>query len=171
MTQNIELINSALKSQQRTYRLFLATLIIFSSVILYWTFEPDPLTVNYVKGDNGWSTCSDRRFPLIRDVHSTKDLKVDVKEFWWNIDGVDDIDGKMNEYPHLEQSHYTLSAGTDRVFTFPKYVPKDIEVGRYRYRPHAEYRINPIKVITRDLPIQYVDVVCDYDVEKHGVMK
>lgn len=169
--RNIEVIQEALKSQQRMYRFFQVVLILLASVITYWLFEPDPLTVNYVQGDTAWSTCKDRQFPLLRDVQSSKDLNISIKQFWWNIDGIDDINGKMNEYPHSELEQYTISAGTDRIFDFPKYVPKKLEVGRYLYRPHAEYQINPIKVIRRDLPVQYVNVVCDYDEKKHGVMK
>ena len=170
MNTNLEKINKALASQRSMYRFFQFLFISISILIAYWLLEPDPLTVNYVKGDNSWSTCKNREFTLIRDVHSEKDLKVYIKEYWWEIDGINDIDGKMNEYPHIVKSEYTLSAGTDRIFEFPKYVPKKLEVGRYRYRPHAEYQINPIKVIRRDLPMQYVNVTCDYDEKKHGVM-
>jgi hypothetical protein len=141
------------------------------ALAVYWVFEPDPLEVNYVKGGMDWSACHDRKYSFSRDVKVGKDITVYVKEYWWNIDGLDDIDGKMTEFPHRSVSTYTLSAGTDRVFQFQKIVPTKLTTGRYRYRPHAEYKINPIKTIRRDLPIQYVNVLCEYDSKKHGVME
>jgi hypothetical protein len=164
-------VNHALRTLNWTLNLLLALVIGMMCVIVYWIFEPDPLTVSYAKGYTSWSLCENGQYSLIRDVQSTKDLSIKVKEFWWNIDGMDDVNGKMNEYPHKPLSFYTISAGTDRVFDFPKSVPAKLKVGRYRYRPHAEYQINPIKTIRRDLPVQYVNVVCNYDPQKHGVME
>jgi hypothetical protein len=164
-------VNHALRNLNWTLNALLALVLSMVAVIIYWAFEPDPLTVNYAKGYTSWSLCSERRYSLVRDVQSRKDLTVNIKEYWWDIDGMQDVGGKMHEYPHKPLTTYTLSAGTDRVFDFPKYVPKDLPVGRYRYRPHAEYQINPIKTIRRDLPVQYVNVVCDYDPQKHGVME
>jgi hypothetical protein len=164
-------VNHALRNLNWTLNALLALVLSMVAVIIYWAFEPDPLTVNYAKGYTNWSLCENREYSLVRDVQSSKDLTVNVKEYWWNMDGMDDVNGKMNEYPHKPLSVYTLSAGTDRVFDFPKSVPAKLKVGRYRYRPHAEYQINPIKTIRRDLPVQYVNVVCDYDEKKHGVME
>ena len=162
-------VDSSLKTLNWTLHFLgsvVAGMLIYAAYLL---LEPDPLEVNYVTGD--WSMCKDRTYKLVREVKSTKDITVSVKEFWWNIDGMDDIKGKMNEYPHKPITTYTLSAGTDRIFDFPKHVPKDLDVGRYRYRPHAEYKINHLKTIRRDLPVQYVNVACEYDVKKHGVMQ
>jgi hypothetical protein len=164
-------VNNALRTLNWTLNALLAMVLGMAAVIIYWVFEPDPLTVNYAKGYTSWSLCENREYSLVRDVQSSKDLTVNVKEYWWNMDGMDDVNGKMNEYPHKPLSVYTLSAGTDRVFDFPKAVPAKLKVGRYRYRPHAEYQINPIKTIRRDLPVQYVNVVCNYDPQKHGVVE
>lgn len=164
-------VNSSVRILAFTVNFLFAMVVAAILVVVYWIFEPDPLTVNYAKGYTNWSVCEDRRYRLIRDVQSTKDLTVYVKEYWWDIDGMMDIDGKMNEYPHKPLSVYPLIAGTDRVFDFPKAVPKDLKAGRYRYRPLAEYKVNPIKTIRRDLPVQYVQVECDYDEKKHGVME
>lgn len=163
-------VNWSIKLLGWTMNLLLASVALLGITVIYWVVEPDPLVVNYVDGKS-WSTCADRRYPLTRDVQSSKDLTVNVKEYWWDMDGMMDVNGKMNEYPHKPITVYTLSAYTDRVFTFPKAVPKDLEPGRYRYRPHAEYKVNPLKTIRRDLPVQYVNVVCNYDEKRHGVME
>lgn len=152
-------------------KIILLILLSILALFTYWAFEPDPLEVKYVDNHGNWSLCKDRTYTLVRDVKTTRDITVHIKEYWWEIDGLYDIKGKMNEYPHKPITTYTLSEGTDRIFTFPKAVPKDLKQGRYRYRPHAEYEINPIKTIRKDLPVQYVNVVCDYDKEKYGVME
>jgi hypothetical protein len=69
-----------------------------------------------------------------------------------------DVEG---EYVYGNRITYTLGAGFNEVMTFNKKVPKDILVGRYEYRPWATYKVNPIKTITRLLPVQDVVVVCD----------
>jgi hypothetical protein len=140
------------------------------ALFYHWYYEPDPLYVDYPTGDNHWSQCVERKFPLARMVKSSADLEITIKEYWWNIDGIDDSAGKLNEVP-AGYTYYSLTAGTDQKFTFPKTVPVIIGVGRYRYRPQATYRVNPIKTIVRDLPVQYVNVVCDYDIARHGVMQ
>lgn len=154
-----------------TLNAMLFTTLAMIAVIVYWAFEPDPLRVDYLPKDNGWSECSERRYQLVRAVEADKDLVVQVKEYWWDIDGMDDIDGVLNEYPHKPITTYTLKAGTRNIFKFPKHVPADLPYGRYRYRPEATYKINPIKTIVRDLPVQYVNVKCDYDKQKHGVVE
>jgi hypothetical protein len=164
-------VDSSLKFLNYTLNILALFVVGAFLLALYWVFEPDPLEVNYINGSNNWSTCVERRYALIREVKSHKDLTVHIKEYWWDIDGMRDINGKIREYPHKPVTTYTLSAGTDRIFDFPKHVPKDLDVGRYRYRPHAEYKINHLKTIRRDLPVQYVNVACEYDVKKHGVMQ
>lgn len=163
-------VNRSYRALNVTLNILLALIIGMLLIITYWYFEPDPLTVNYAPTKTNWSECTDRRWTMTRDVKATKDLTVHIKEYWWELDGMRDINGKMNEYPNLALTTYTLTAGTDRLFEFPKLVPKDLPAGRYRYRPHAEYKVNPIKTIRRDLPIQYVQVKCDYDKSKHGEM-
>jgi hypothetical protein len=72
-----------------------------------------------------------------------------------------DYKGIEGEYVYGNLITYTLGAGFNKVMTFNKKVPKDILVGRYEYRPWATYKVNPIKTITRLLPVQDVVVVCD----------
>lgn len=169
---NLEKIQNRLAFWVRLISVVVSLVVLSISVtLIYWYNEPDPLTVNYTAKDNSWSLCENRKFRLTRDVQSTKDITVTIKEYWYNIDGMEDVDGKMNEYPHKPLTVYTLNSGTDRVFTFPKTVPAALPDGRYRYRPSAEYYVNPLKTIRRDLPIQYVNVVCGYDQSKHGIME
>jgi hypothetical protein len=144
------------------------------SLFGYWYYEPDPLEVSYTKAGSS-SVCIDRKYPLARLVTTTKNLSINVKEYWSEDDGMMVVNNILQEddteYPAKELAHYTLLAGTNKAFTFPKSVPADLWVGRYTYRPSATYRVNPIKVITRDLPTQKIVVVCDYDQTKHGTMQ
>ncbi len=93
-----------------------------------------------------------------------------VQNRWHDLDGFRDMHGIEGELVLPLPNHYPLGEDFAKVMTFNKQVPKELPVGRYEYRPWATYKINPIKTITRLLPIQEVDVVCDYDPKKHGVM-
>jgi hypothetical protein len=84
-----------------------------------------------------------------------------VQERWHDLDGMMDYNGIEGEYVYGGLITYTLGSGFNKVMTFNKKVPKDILVGRYEYRPWATYKVNPIKTITRLLPVQDVVVVCD----------
>jgi hypothetical protein len=130
-------------------------------VLLYWTIEPDPLQVDYVDGEVNWSTCIHREYSFDRYVRSSRDLKIIVQERWHDLDGMMDHNGVEGEYVFGGVVTYTLGAGFDKVMTFNKKVPKDIPVGRYEYRPWATYEVNPIKTITRLLPVQNIAVVCE----------
>lgn len=136
-------------------------------------FDPDPLIVTYsASGDQ--STCDNRLFPLTRLVTSDRPLYVQVKEYWSEVDGMMTVNGVLQEtgteFPHKVITQYPMQAVKNQPFSFPKAVPKALGVGRYMYRPVAEYRINDYKVITKELPVQYVNVVCEYDPVEHGVM-
>jgi hypothetical protein len=72
-----------------------------------------------------------------------------------------DHNGIEGEYVFGGIVTYTLGSGFNKVMTFNKKVPKDIPLGRYEYRPWATYQVNPIKTITRLLPVQYIEVRCD----------
>jgi hypothetical protein len=141
-------------------RLFLMMLALTVAVLTYWTLEPDPLQVYYVDGEINWSTCAHREYSFDRYVRSEKDLTIIVQERWHDLDGMMDYNGIEGEYVYGDIITYTLGAGFNKVMTFNKKVPKDIPVGRYEYRPWATYKVNPIKTITRLLPVQEVTVVC-----------
>jgi hypothetical protein len=142
-------------------RLILIILGLIVAVLTYWTVEPDPLKVEYVADDAKWSKCNNREYSFKRYVRSTKDLTITVQERWHDIDGMMDYNGVEGEYVYGNRITYTLGSGFNEVMTFNKEVPKDIPLGRYEYRPWATYQVNPIKTITRMLPVQNVVVVCD----------
>ncbi|MCI4435648.1 MAG: hypothetical protein JHC33_02385 [Ignisphaera sp.] len=142
-------------------RIFLTITILIVAVLTYWTIEPDPLQVNYVDGEVKWSKCTHREYSFDRYVRSDKDLIITVQERWHDIDGMMNYNGIEGEYVFGSTVTYTLGAGFNEVMTFNKKVPKDIPIGRYEYRPWATYKVNPIKTITRLLPVQYIEVVCE----------
>jgi hypothetical protein len=142
-------------------RIFLIVLALIVVVLTYWTIEPDPLQVNYVDGEVKWSKCNNREYSFDRYVRSTKDLTITVQERWHDLDGMMDHNGIEGEYVFGGIVTYTLGSGFNKVMTFNKKVPKDIPLGRYEYRPWATYKVNPIKTITRLLPVQYIEVRCD----------
>jgi hypothetical protein len=141
--------------------MFLVALALIIAVLTYWTIEPDPLQVDYIDNDAKWSKCNNREYSFTRYVRSEKDLIITVQERWHDLDGMMDYNGIEGEYVYGNHVTYTLGAGFNKVMTFNKEVPKDIPAGRYEYRPWATYKVNPIKTITRLLPIQNVVIVCD----------
>jgi hypothetical protein len=141
-------------------RAFPVILILVVALLTYWTVEPDPLQIDYVD-DATWSKCNNREYSFTRYVRSTKDLTITVQERWHDLDGMMDYNGIEGEYVYGGLITYTLGSGFNEVMTFNKEVPKDIPLGRYEYRPWATYKVNPIKTITRLLPVQNVVVVCD----------
>ena len=128
-------------------------------VVVYWYLEPDPLTVSYIDDDKKWSLCEDRHYSFKRIVASDKDLTITIQERWHDINGFMDYKGTEGEYVYGNQVTYTLAAGFNKVMTFNKRVPNDIQVGLYEYRQWATYRVNPLKTITKLLPVQDVSVV------------
>jgi hypothetical protein len=142
-------------------RLVLITLVLIVGILVYWTLEPDPLHVGYIANEAKWSKCNNREYSFTRYVRSTKDLTITVQERWHDLDGMMDYNGVEGEYVYGSLITYTLGSGFNKVMTFNKKVPTDIPLGRYEYRPWATYKVNPIKTITRLLPVQDVVVVCD----------
>jgi hypothetical protein len=142
-------------------RIFLVLSVLIVSIIVYWTAEPDPLHVDYVDGEVNWSKCIHREYSFDRYVRSDKDLKIIVQERWYDLDGMMNHNGIEGEYVFGTIVTYTLGGGFNKIMTFNKKVPKDIPIGRYEYRPWATYKVNPIKTITRLLPVQDIEVVCD----------
>jgi len=108
-----------------------------------------------------WSKCNNREYSFKRYVRSEKDLVITVQERWHDLDGMMDYKGTEGEYVYGNRVTYTLGTGFNKVMTFHKEVPKDIAIGRYEYRPWATYQVNPIKTITRLLPVQNVNVLCN----------
>jgi hypothetical protein len=171
-------IEKQLLIQQFIWRTVLTSVVLFTSTLLYWTVEPDPLSVTRIENDCTWSECSNRKYQFTRLVQTSKDIDIYVQERWHNLDGMMDefiltangpttIEGELIISKPI---HYPLGKDFNKIMTFDKTVPSNIPLGRYEYRPWATYRVNPIKTITRMLPYQGVSVVCDYDKEKHGQM-
>jgi len=146
-------------------RLIAVTIIAVSSLLIYWTVEPDPLSV--VPVEHQWSLCKDRKFSFSRMVVSSKAIDIHVQQRWHNIDGIDNYNGIEFETTITKTDYYPLGKDFKKVMQFNKCVPDNIPVGRYEYRPWATYQVNPIKTIYKLLPVQYVNVVCDFDPSKH----
>jgi hypothetical protein len=140
-------------------------------LLTYWFFEPDPLSVTRIEGETHWSECTGRRYQFARLVQSSKDIDIYVQERWHDLDGMMDGVGYQGEFVMPKPIHYPLGEDFSKLMTFNKTVPRALPVGRYEYRPWATYKVNPIKTITRMLPMQRVNVHCDYDIAKHGVME
>lgn len=134
---------------------------------VYWTLESDPLHVDYIDDEQHWSKCESRSYSFKRMVKSDKDLTVTIQERWHDLDGLMDYKDVDGEYVYSKIETYTLGAGFNKVMTFNKEVPNDIHIGLYEYRPIATYKVNPIKTITRMLPVQNVNVICEYDAQNH----
>jgi hypothetical protein len=130
------------------------------SLITYWEFESDPLEVDAI--DPTFSTCVDRTFTFKRFVKTDKPIDIYVQQHWHNTDGFDDYNGIEGELVIPETDHYPLNVSTMKSMTFEKPVPINVGIGMYEYRPIATYRVNPLKIITKQLPVQRVWVKCDY---------
>ena len=145
----------------------LVTSVVLSFVLLiiYWLVEPDPLTVT--QHGLGCAECHDRKFSFERYVRSDKHLDIYVQQRWYNKDGIDDIRGVQKETVITQPDYYPLGADFEKIMEFTKCVPDNITIGRYEYHPWATYQINPIKTVHRLLPVQEVNVVCDFDPTKH----
>lgn len=128
--------------------------------------EPDPLTVERVKGDSRHSVCIDRNYEFRRLVKTKKSIDIYVQERWHSLDG--DLNKGIieGEIVLSQPIHYPLDAGFEKVMTFKKTVPATVGNGRWEYRPIATYVVNEKKRITRPLPVQLVDVDCDPPVTK-----
>ena len=144
----------------------LVVTIVASFVLLltYWALEPDPLTVKPYNSDS--SVCHDRQFSFTRYVHSDKPLDIYVQQRWHNKDS-GNYKGIEKEIVISTPDYYPLGKDFQKIMQFTKCVPDNIETGRYEYRPWATYKVNPIKTVHRLLPVQNVDVVCDFDPSKH----
>lgn len=145
------------------------SVISISGTLVYWATEKDPLIVE--QSGLGFSVCKDRKFTFSRYVASNKPLDIYVQNRWHDTDKFMDVSGIEGEYVLPRPDHYPLDAGFAKVMAFRKTVPEDLPAGNYEYRPVATYKVNPIKTITRPLPVQQVQVVCDYDPIKHGANK
>lgn len=147
-------------------RLVVVLVLLSVGLATYWTVEPDPLHVDYIDAEQQWSKCDNRAYSFKRLVASDKDITITVQERWHDLNGLMDYKGTEGEYVYGTTVNYTLGAGFSKVMTFNKTVPKDIPIGVYEYRPWATYKVNPIKTITKLLPIQNVNVICDAPTEK-----
>lgn len=168
--QIIKNMERSIALQAIVFRFVLAAFVSFFLMLLYWHFEPDPLTVERLEGDTKWSDCTGRTYSFQRVVKSSKDINIYVQERWHDLDGMMDENIIEGEYVIPKPIHYPLGEDFNKVMTFRKTVPRALGVGVYEYRPWATYQVNPIKTITRLLPTQKVHVYCEYDPVKHGVM-
>ena len=134
--------------------------ITISSVYVYWKFfEEDPVEITYVPGTNSWSACKDREYVFTRLVKSTRDIKVEVFERYYDKDGMSNFGNIENEYHGVSSINYPVTKG-EHVFTFEKKVPRRLDVGIYEYRPIIQYEVNPVWTATKKLPIQNVIINC-----------
>jgi hypothetical protein len=142
-----------------------SVVLVVVATLTYWMLEPDPLVVDKV--GYSCSECSGRKFSFERYVKSNASLDIYVQQRWYNLDGIDDRKGIHKEIIITEQDYYPLGKDFEKDMEFTKCVPDNVPVGRYEYRPWATYKINPIKTVHRLLPVQEVNVVCDFDPSKH----
>jgi len=166
--EQLKNIDRAFFIQTLLVRTIFAAMLAFSVLMTYWYFEPDPVSVEKLQGDNGWSMCIGRQYSFIRMVKSSKDVDIYVQERWSDLDNMYGSGEVESELVIARVIHDPLGKGFEKAMTFNKVVPINIPVGRYQYRPYASYQVNPIKKITRPLPVQNVEVVCDYDKDKHS---
>lgn len=139
--------------------------ISFILLMIYWAVEPDPLTFN--SHGSKVSVCSNREFTFERYVHSSKSLDIYVQHRWYNKDKNNNFGTVEKEVVITQSDYYPLGKDFEKVMEFTKCVPDKIVKGTYEYRPWATYSVNPIKTVHRLLPVQQVDVVCDFEVGKH----
>ena len=154
-------MNKIVRDTKLATRTFYVLILLVTMLLVYWTFEPDPLVVERVDGDSMWSTCSERQYTFRRIVKSTKELDVYVQERWHDLDGFMDEGNIKGELIIPNTIHYPMGKDFEKVMEFKKKVPDSIGVGRYTYSPWATYQVNPLKTITKELPYQKVQVVCN----------
>jgi hypothetical protein len=164
----VKQIEKQIKMQKAVWYIVLLSFLAFIITILYWFFEPDPVSVERVAGASTWSKCENRQYSFIRVVKSSKAVDIFVQERWHDMDDMQDVGTIESELVISKVIHYPLDAGFEKAMTFNKVVPINVPIGRYEYRPYASYQVNPLKRVTKPLPIQNVDVVCDYDKDKHA---
>jgi hypothetical protein len=165
-------VNSMFKYLQIGF--YASTLIVISTIgaiSTYWMLEPDPLVIKYTDNGTKWSKCDNRRYSFDRYVYTSKDVDISVQERYYDLDGMEDMNKIQSERVYPTDVRYQLGEGFEKNMTFKKDLPIDLPVGRFEYRPWARYRVNPMKEIYRPLPIQRIEITCQYELEKHGVMK
>lgn len=161
-------IEKQIRLQRFVWYVVLTSFVAFITTLVYWYFEPDPFVVERVDGQGTWSECTGRQYSFSRSVKTTKALNIYIQERWHDSDGMMDFAEKQGEFVVSTPIHYPLGKDFEKIMQFNKVVPIPIGVGRYEYRPWATYQINPIKTVTKLLPVQNVDVRCDYDPTRHG---
>lgn len=170
MTTKLEELQEKVNFWLHWLAIVVTTVVVaFVVTIIYWVLEPDPVTVKTY--GLGFSDCHDRQFIFNRYVQSDKAVDIYVQQRWYNKDGIDNYNGFEKEIVITEPDYYPLGYDFEKIMEFTKCVPDNVPVGRYEYRPWATYKINPIKTIHRLLPVQEVNVVCDYDPSKHKSCK
>lgn len=180
MDYDREDMQQTVRDMKETTRKFKMIQILFSGVMLviiikylglyaYWYFESDPLTVEYVQNEGNVSICQNRKYYFDRLVKTTKELNVTIQERYRSLDGSFDAGNDLGVLVNPNLIVYPVGVDTNKVMRFPKVVPPELDAGYYEYRPWATYEVNPIKTIVRPLPMQYLMVECELDIEKVAV--
>ena len=170
MTTKLEELQNKLSFWLHWIGIVVTTVVlVFVATIIYWILEPDPVTVKTY--GLSCSDCHDRQFSFNRYVQSDKAVDIYIQQRWYNKDGIDNYKGFEKEIVITEPDYYPLGSDFEKIMEFTKCVPDNVPVGRYEYRPWTTYKINPIKTIHRLLPVQEVNVVCDYGPSKHKPCK
>jgi hypothetical protein len=161
----MQAVNTSYRILSVTLNVLLAIVLSSIALLVYWTLEPDPLTVKQY--GKGYAECVDRKFSFERYVRTSKSLDIYVQQRWYNKDGIDDLGNIHKETVITVPDYYPLGKDFEKIMEFNKCVPDNIPIGRYEYRPWITYKINPIKIVHRLAPVQEVNVVCDFDPSKH----
>jgi hypothetical protein len=157
--------------QTAFYSAFVLATVVMGGVSTYWLLESDPVIISKIPGQPEWSVCDKRYYKFHRYVYSSRDVSITVQQRYIDLDNMTDENGIENERIYTDDIPYQLAAGFEKNMEFTKPLPANLPIGRYEYRPWARYKINPLKEIYRPLPVQRVEVTCDYDPAKHGVMQ
>lgn len=173
-TRQSMLARAGYHSERKFYDRMNTAMLVFVLIIVMWVFatityflnEEDPVIVEYVEPDEIWSSCEHREFSFERRVVSTKDIKVEVFERYYDLDGLNDFGDGGREFQNNITTTYPISKGS-HIYKFNKVLPTLVGVGLYEYRPYIYYMVNPLKPITKPLPVQFVFVSCNkYDEPK-----
>lgn len=115
-------------------------------------FERDPLTIQSATPDANYTLKAGEQFEFWREVCVNKDMVITVHREFYNVDTADRY--------MMPSINYGAAKG-DGCFSvrFLGYVPEDIQLGLYLYRPTLVYALNSDKTISKHAPPIKVEVV------------
>lgn len=164
ISKDLEYLNAIDRRSRRHQLITLLSLFAFviylTLIYLKWELEPDPLVVEYSAKEDGVSVCKDFKFEFTRYVKSTKDINIYVQERYHDLSGAMDRQGVAGELVISKPIHYFVGKNVEKNLVFYKDVPPTLPMGNYEYRPWVTYQVNPIKTITKPLPVQQLVVNC-----------